>query len=30
VKAADEILAGKHREHFVVDVYQAAREPRTT
>ncbi|HEY3114615.1 MAG TPA: aspartate ammonia-lyase [Gemmatimonadaceae bacterium] len=23
VKAADEILAGKHREHFVVDVYQA-------
>jgi aspartate ammonia-lyase len=23
VKAADEVLAGKHREHFVVDVYQA-------
>src|SRR4030095_6783520 len=23
VKAADEILRGKHREHFVVDVYQA-------
>src|SRR2546429_7130177 len=23
VKAADEILAGRHREHFVVDVYQA-------
>src|SRR5881227_3664733 len=23
VKAADEILSGKHREHFVVDVYQA-------
>ena len=23
IKAADEILAGKHREHFVVDVYQA-------
>src|SRR4051812_27710030 len=23
VKAADEILAGQHREHFVVDVYQA-------
>src|SRR3982750_1559507 len=23
VAAADEILAGKHREHFVVDVYQA-------
>jgi aspartate ammonia-lyase len=23
VKAADEILKGKHREHFVVDVYQA-------
>jgi aspartate ammonia-lyase len=23
VKASDEILAGKHREHFVVDVYQA-------
>src|SRR6266404_6675215 len=23
VKAADEILGGKHREHFVVDVYQA-------
>ena len=22
-KAADEVLAGKHREHFVVDVYQA-------
>src|SRR5712675_572867 len=24
VKAADEVLAGKHREHFVVDVYQAS------
>ncbi|HJY64173.1 MAG TPA: aspartate ammonia-lyase [Ignavibacteria bacterium] len=23
VKAADEVLSGKHREHFVVDVYQA-------
>ncbi len=23
VQAADEVLAGKHREHFVVDVYQA-------
>src|SRR4051812_28296617 len=23
VKAADEVLAGQHREHFVVDVYQA-------
>ena len=23
VKAADEVLAGEHREHFVVDVYQA-------
>src|SRR6266566_1807848 len=23
VKAADEVLAGKHREHFVVEVYQA-------
>ncbi len=23
IKAADEILSGKHREHFVVDVYQA-------
>ena len=23
IKAADEVLAGKHREHFVVDVYQA-------
>src|SRR5258707_6793007 len=23
VKAADEVLAGKHREHFVVDVFQA-------
>jgi aspartate ammonia-lyase len=23
VKAADEILAGQHREHFIVDVYQA-------
>jgi aspartate ammonia-lyase len=23
VQAADEILAGKHREHFVIDVYQA-------
>jgi fumarate hydratase class II len=23
VKAADEVLAGKHREHFAVDVYQA-------
>src|SRR5687768_15527843 len=23
VKAADEILGGRHREHFVVDVYQA-------
>src|SRR3954468_9388949 len=23
VQAADEILSGKHREHFVVDVYQA-------
>src|SRR5947209_9131423 len=23
VKAADEILSGRHREHFVVDVYQA-------
>src|SRR5215210_6984635 len=22
-KAADEVLAGRHREHFVVDVYQA-------
>lgn len=23
IKAADEVLSGKHREHFVVDVYQA-------
>ncbi|HVE78492.1 MAG TPA: lyase family protein, partial [Gemmatimonadaceae bacterium] len=23
VRAADEVLAGSHREHFVVDVYQA-------
>lgn len=23
IKASDEVLAGKHREHFVVDVYQA-------